>query len=98
LRRPTHVARANTERARRWHKFKCPHTNSNRQVHEALCFDARSEAWHTRRNFGIWSIKWSGDGREIIAGTNDERVYVYDVEVGLLVVVGGVKTGLGRAA
>ncbi|KAG1664335.1 hypothetical protein FOA52_011649 [Chlamydomonas sp. UWO 241] len=59
------------------------------EVHEELCFDARSEAWHTRRNFGIWSIKWSGDGREIIAGTNDERVYVYDVESSRVVAFAG---------
>eukprot|EP00955_Chlamydomonas_euryale_P111115 366040-Chlamydomonas_euryale.AAC.1 len=25
-------------------------------------------------------FQWSGDGRELIAGTNDERVYVYDAE------------------
>ena len=46
------------------------------QVHEALCFDmhAQPEAqqMQQRGNFGIFSLKWSGDGREIIAGTNDE--------------------------
>ncbi len=36
------------------------------------------------RNFGIWSVAWSGDGREIIAGTNDQSVFLYDVEVGTL--------------
>ncbi|GAX82117.1 hypothetical protein CEUSTIGMA_g9545.t1 [Chlamydomonas eustigma] len=53
------------------------------EIHEALCFDmhASSEGQQrSMREFGIWSIKWSGDGREIIAGTNDERVYVYDME------------------
>lgn len=30
--------------------------------------------------FGIWSIRFSGDGREIVAGTNDSSVYVYDIE------------------
>ncbi|KAF2876907.1 WD40-repeat-containing domain protein [Massariosphaeria phaeospora] len=30
--------------------------------------------------FGIWSIRFSGDGREIVAGTNDNSVYVYDIE------------------
>ena len=25
-------------------------------------------------DFAIYSVKWSGDGREIIAGTNDEGV------------------------
>ncbi|KAF2839108.1 WD40 repeat-like protein [Patellaria atrata CBS 101060] len=30
--------------------------------------------------FGIWSIRFSGDGREIVAGTGDQSVYVYDIE------------------
>ncbi|KAI9703290.1 MAG: hypothetical protein M1836_007856 [Candelina mexicana] len=30
--------------------------------------------------FGIWSIRFSGDGREIVAGTGDDSVYVYDIE------------------
>lgn len=30
--------------------------------------------------FGIWSLRWSADTREIIAGTGDYSVYVYDVE------------------
>lgn len=28
----------------------------------------------------IWSIRFSGDGREIVAGTGDHCVYVYDLE------------------
>jgi len=31
-------------------------------------------------HFGIWSIRFSGDGREIVAGTGDQSVYVYDIE------------------
>ncbi|KNG47495.1 WD40 repeat-like protein [Stemphylium lycopersici] len=31
-------------------------------------------------HFGIWSIRFSGDGREIVAGTGDSSVYVYDIE------------------
>lgn len=31
-------------------------------------------------SFGIWSIRFSGDGREIVAGTGDNSVYVYDIE------------------
>ena len=31
---------------------------------------------HGGGSFAIYSVKWSGDGREIIAGTNDERVGV----------------------
>lgn len=33
------------------------------------------------QSFGIWSVKWSSDGREIIAGTSDNtNVCVFDVE------------------
>lgn len=28
----------------------------------------------------IWSIRFSGDGREVVAGTSDQSVYVYDIE------------------
>ena len=31
-------------------------------------------------NLQIWSIRFSGDGREIVAGTSDHSVYVYDLE------------------
>ena len=31
-------------------------------------------------SFGIWSLRFSGDGREIVAGTSDHSVVVYDVE------------------
>ena len=33
-----------------------------------------------RSGFGIWSIRFSGDGREIVAGTTDHTVVVYDLE------------------
>ncbi|KAF2275876.1 WD40 repeat-like protein [Westerdykella ornata] len=32
--------------------------------------------------FGIWSIRFSGDGREIVAGAGDNGVYVYDIDAG----------------
>ncbi len=32
-----------------------------------------------RGGFGIWSVRWSADGREILAGTDDSSLYVYDV-------------------
>ncbi|KAF1344752.1 WD40-repeat-containing domain protein [Delphinella strobiligena] len=31
-------------------------------------------------HFGIWSLRYSGDGQEIVAGTSDESIYVYDIE------------------
>ncbi|KAF2109171.1 WD40-repeat-containing domain protein [Lophiotrema nucula] len=40
--------------------------------------DGRRGGYHTY--FGIWSIRFSGDGREIVAGTGDNSVYVYDIE------------------
>ena len=55
-------------------------------IHEAMFFHADDEAV-TRSNFGIWSLRWSPDGKEIIAGTGDSSLYIYDVEqqkVGLL--------------
>ena len=33
-----------------------------------------------RNGFGIWSLRFSGDGREIVAGTSDHSVVVYDLE------------------
>ena len=34
----------------------------------------------SRGHFGIWSLRFSGDGGEIVAGTSDQSVYVYDLE------------------
>ncbi|KAJ5965685.1 hypothetical protein N7481_012399 [Penicillium waksmanii] len=31
-------------------------------------------------HFGIWSLRFSGDGREVVAGTSENSVVVYDVE------------------
>ncbi|KIV89378.1 hypothetical protein PV10_08951 [Exophiala mesophila] len=33
-----------------------------------------------RHGFGIWSLRFSGDGREIVAGTSDHSVVVYDLD------------------
>ncbi|KAJ3194884.1 hypothetical protein HK101_001655 [Irineochytrium annulatum] len=32
------------------------------------------------QHFGIWSVRLSEDGREIVAGATDGKLYVYDVE------------------
>ena len=40
----------------------------------------REQTWNRFNHFGIWSLRFSGDGREIVAGTSDDSVYVYDVE------------------
>lgn len=31
-------------------------------------------------SFGIWSIRYSGDGRELVAGTTGGSIVVYDIE------------------
>ncbi|OAQ94277.1 WD repeat protein [Purpureocillium lilacinum] len=36
--------------------------------------------WRTRGGFGIWSIRFSGDGRELVAGTSSDAIVVYDIE------------------
>ncbi|KAM0151604.1 hypothetical protein ACHAQE_008430 [Botrytis cinerea] len=33
-----------------------------------------------RGSFGIWSIRFSGDGRELVAGTTGGSIVVYDIE------------------
>ena len=30
-------------------------------------------------NFGIWALRWSSDGQQILAGTGDESLYLYDL-------------------
>ncbi|KAL2065419.1 hypothetical protein VTL71DRAFT_3089 [Oculimacula yallundae] len=35
---------------------------------------------HRERHFGIWSIRYSGDGRELVAGTTGGSIVVYDIE------------------
>lgn len=55
-------------------------------IHDALYFGQMDEdarfSRHFEQRFGIWSIAWSGDGREIVAGTNDKQdtICVYNVE------------------
>lgn len=40
----------------------------------------RSTSYRDRAGFGIWSLRFSGNGREIVAGTSDHTVVVYDLE------------------
>eukprot|EP00271_Cylindrocystis_brebissonii_P003415 TRINITY_DN14373_c0_g1_i1.p1 TRINITY_DN14373_c0_g1~~TRINITY_DN14373_c0_g1_i1.p1 ORF type:complete len:674 (-),score=99.36 TRINITY_DN14373_c0_g1_i1:561-2582(-) len=47
-------------------------------IHESLNFYAGSR--NRDHSFGIWSLRFSSDGREIVAGSNDSALYVYDVE------------------
>lgn len=59
------------------------------EIHEPLCFDRPVGVGpgngnggtdpRAARSFGIWSIAWSGNGQEVIAGSNDASLYVYDI-------------------
>ncbi|POS80152.1 LEC14B protein [Diaporthe helianthi] len=44
--------------------------------------DAGWGGWRARGHFAIWSIRFSGDGRELIAGNNVSSIIVYDIESG----------------
>ena len=51
------------------------------EIHEALHLDEMEgtpEGYHG--HFGIYSIRWSGDGREVVAGTGDSSILIYDME------------------
>ncbi|GAB0138665.1 hypothetical protein EsDP_00006891 [Epichloe bromicola] len=39
-----------------------------------------TQGWRTRGGFGIWSIRFSGDGRELVAGTSSSSLVIYDIE------------------
>ncbi|EPS65052.1 hypothetical protein M569_09724, partial [Genlisea aurea] len=45
------------------------------EIHEGLEFSSSAYDY----SFGIFSVKFSTDGREIVAGSNDESIYVYDL-------------------
>ena len=59
-------------------------------IHEALHFDqvhGRDDQHQGYSSFGIWSLRWAADGQEIVAGTGDACMYIFDValaKVGLL--------------
>ncbi|KAM0458003.1 hypothetical protein ACHAPV_001370 [Trichoderma viride] len=40
----------------------------------------RLSFWRSRGSFGIWSVRFSGDGRELVAGTSAHSLVVYDIE------------------
>jgi WD repeat-containing protein 23 len=31
-------------------------------------------------SLGVWSLRFSGDGKELVAGTNNRSIYVYDIQ------------------
>jgi len=52
-------------------------------IHESLNFSTDESRGGSN---GIWSLKWSPDNKEIIAGTGDASLYIYDVAAGKTVV------------
>eukprot|EP00897_Mesotaenium_endlicherianum_P005429 jgi/Mesen1/4914/ME000246S04139 len=49
-------------------------------IHEGLNFAMRGEYGGASSSFGLWSIQFSADGREIVGGSNDAALYIYDLE------------------
>ena len=46
-------------------------------IHDGLDFSLCEDGAFS---FGIFSVKFSTDGRELVAGTSDDSIYVYDLE------------------
>ncbi|KAJ6973042.1 hypothetical protein NC653_033391 [Populus alba x Populus x berolinensis] len=47
------------------------------EFHDGLDFSSSGDGGYS---FGIFSVKFSTDGRELVAGSNDDSIYVYDLE------------------
>ena len=42
------------------------------------CVQNRDDPYSHAENFGIWALRWSSDGRELLAGTGNDSLYTYD--------------------
>ncbi|KAJ4837039.1 L14B protein [Turnera subulata] len=51
------------------------------ELHDGLDFSAADNGGYS---FGIFSVKFSTDGRELVAGSSDDSIYVYDLEANKL--------------
>ncbi|XP_057963742.1 LEC14B protein isoform X2 [Malania oleifera] len=51
------------------------------EIHDGLDFTSDEDGGYS---FGIFSVKFSTDGRELVAGSNDDSIYVYDLEANKL--------------
>ncbi|KAL3517518.1 hypothetical protein ACH5RR_020107 [Cinchona calisaya] len=51
------------------------------EIHDGLDL---SDDDNARYSFGIFSVKFSTDGREVVAGSSDDAIYVYDLEANKL--------------
>lgn len=49
------------------------------EIHEGLVFSAGGDD-DDDYSFGIFSVKFSTDGQELIAASSDGSIYVYDLE------------------
>lgn len=49
------------------------------EIHEGLQFSSNAEDYDDY-SFGIFSVKFAKDGREIVAGSSNGGIYVYDLE------------------
>lgn len=47
------------------------------EIHDGLDFSSEEDGGYS---FGIFSVKFSTDGRELVAGSSDDSIYVYDLE------------------
>ncbi|KAH9620357.1 hypothetical protein KSS87_005775 [Heliosperma pusillum] len=50
-------------------------------IHDGLDFSAYGDGGYS---FGIFSVKFSTDGKELVAGSSDDAIYVYDLEANKL--------------
>lgn len=50
-------------------------------IHDGLDFTLHDDVAYS---FGIFSVKFSSDGRELVAGSSDDSIYVYDLEANKL--------------
>ncbi|XAR57148.1 hypothetical protein NMG60_11025186 [Bertholletia excelsa] len=51
------------------------------EIHEGLNFSFDDD---DKYSFGIFAVKFSTDGREVVAASNDDSIYVYDLEANKL--------------
>ncbi|KAF4384755.1 hypothetical protein F8388_002912 [Cannabis sativa] len=49
----------------------------SKEIHEGLDFSADDDGGYS---LGIFSVKFSTDGRELVAGSSDDSIYVYDLK------------------
>ncbi|MFS7943759.1 putative transcription factor WD40-like family [Helianthus anomalus] len=49
------------------------------EIHEGLDFSGHDDDDHDDYSFGIFSVKFSTDGRELVAASSDDSIYVYDL-------------------